>query len=234
MEQAEVAPGAREIGPGAQRGVERVQRRRGIAVARARHAEVVPRQRVGGIGVDRLAIRAARLLAPPGLVQADAPLVPQLGIAGLPLEQPVVELDRRAEVLPQQVGLGHRLERGGLVLAGLERQPALPQRLGEIASLAKRHREAQVRLERARLPRAGGSLASPGEPARSGAALGPDQEVGLGGAERGIERDGAAGGRPGRLVMPEVSIEETQDVVHLGVVGIEPDRLGENWSAPCR
>ena len=225
VQQREVEPRAGEVGPGPEGGVERVDRV-AARLPRGGDAEVVPGQGVARIGVHRAAVAAPRLLPPARLMEADAALVPQLGVPGLPLEQPVVQIDRGAEILPEEVGLPHALERGRLVLAGLEGQPVFPEGFGQVAALPEGDREAQVGLQ-------GGSGASPrrrsaGGPRRCGPPLPADQQIGLRGAQRRVERDGLAGRGAGGFVVAEVAVHESEDVVDLRVIGAQHARLGED------
>ncbi len=96
-----------------------------------------------------------RLGPPPGLVEAHPALVPELGRIGEVAHQPFVQLERRTQLPPQQVHLRHRLEVEPAILAGLEREPVLPQRLVVIPLLPERQAEVEV-SEGASRRRAGG------------------------------------------------------------------------------
>src|SRR4026209_1062685 len=101
MEQPEVEPGPHEFRPGPERRVEARHRLGAVGIAGAGNAEIVPGQRIGGIAPPRATMRAARLRPTPRLVEADAALVPELRVAGLPLQHPVVQLEGGAQVMAE-------------------------------------------------------------------------------------------------------------------------------------
>ena len=166
-------------------------------------------------------------------MEAHAALVPELGRIGYVAEQPVVQLERRAELAAEQVHLGHRLESEPAILAGVEREPVLAQRFVVVALLPEREPEVEVgegrALDRLRAPsardgspcaRAHSSAACPGSKRSS-------ERLACARAKRRIERDGALGGVARGLVLAHVAVHEGQEVVRVGVVGIARDRLAE-------
>src|SRR5438445_94525 len=103
-------------------GAERFDRGFAVALVRLQHAQVVPRERVLPVDLDRLAVGGERVVRAAGLVQHDAPLVPQLGRVGDLPEQRLVQLQGGGEVVLEEVDLAHRLQREAAVFAALERQ----------------------------------------------------------------------------------------------------------------
>src|ERR1051325_3371057 len=128
-----------------QRRAKRLDRRVGRGLVPLHHTEVVPGERVLGIHLHRLAVGGQRIVGAARLVQHDSTLVPQLGRVGHLAQQRVVQLERRGEVVLQQVHLRHRLQRQPPVLAPLQRQAILPQRLVVVALLPEGEPEVVVR-----------------------------------------------------------------------------------------
>src|SRR5207249_7860233 len=99
--QVEARGGERPLKP--QRGPERLDRGVGVLARGLDNAEVVPRQRVLQVHLDRLAVRGDRLRRAARLVQNDAVLVPELGRVGDFAEQRFVQLQGGREVALQEV-----------------------------------------------------------------------------------------------------------------------------------
>ena len=63
--------------------------------------------------------------------------------------------------------------------------------------------------------------------ARRFPAFSADQQVGLGGAKGRVQRDGPPGRGSGRLMVAHVTVEKAEEVLDLGVIGIQGTGLGE-------
>ncbi len=107
----------------------------GATGVHVRHAEVVEREHVRAVGCNRLLVALRRVGVASVLVQRDPALVPQLGRVRELLQQTVVQLHGGRRVLAQQVHLGHGLQDQRAILAAVERQAILAQRLGQVALL---------------------------------------------------------------------------------------------------
>ena len=152
--QREVEPRRMEAGLPLERRPERGHGRLGAGRAGPEDTEVVPCQGVRAVGGDRLLVRGGSLVATSGLVQAHAPLVPDLRDPRVLPQQFVVELECRHMIAAQQVDLRHRLQHEGAILPRLECHAILAQRLGEVALLPERKPELVVceRVPLQRLP----------------------------------------------------------------------------------
>ena len=133
QQQRKVEPRGGQVAPDLQGGAEGGLRLPGARVVREEHPEVVPRQGVRAVERDGALVRIPGGVAAAGLVQADSPLVPDLRGIGMFLDERVVELERAGQVPPQEVDLGHGLQREPAVLAVVEREPVLLQRLRVVA-----------------------------------------------------------------------------------------------------
>jgi hypothetical protein len=126
--------------------------------------------------------------------------------------------------------LGHGLEAEPPILPGVDGQPVLPQCLLVIPLLPERQTEIVVGERRAldRL-RSGGAagLRGGGFPAPLPILEALQREVGLSLRQHRVERDGAPGGLPSRVVLPEVAVDEREEVVRFRVIGVPGDRLAE-------
>jgi len=161
-------------------------------------------------------------------VQADGALVPELRGVGELLHQAVVELERGGQVVADQVHLGHRLQHQAAVLAAVEGEAVFAQRLDVVPLLAEGEAEVEVR-EQLPLGHLGAHRLEGGAAAeRLGLPL-LEGEVGLGAPERRVEGEGALGGGARLLVLSHVAVDEGEEVVRVGVVGVEahgaPQRL---------
>ena len=204
-----------------------------LAVARVKkcHAEIVVRDRVVRIGLQRLAIIPGRFGESAALVHRDTALVPQLRAVRRLEDQVVVERDRALGILAQQVHLGHRLQHERPILAAFERKLVLALRLGVVALLPEREPEVVVRefhalahlhhALRAALVNAGRQLRVPAQLALV------DREVGLRARQRRIELHRALVRGGGLLVPSHVAVHEAQQELRVGILGIQLDRALE-------
>ena len=112
---------------------------------RATHTKIVPR-RAGSPGRSRRPARRTDRFGPAaGLMQADAALVPQLRRIGILADQSIVKPERGGKIALEQVNFRQRLEAQSVVLARLECQPVLGDRLLQIPFLPERQSEVVVR-----------------------------------------------------------------------------------------
>ena len=155
---------------------------------------------------------------------------------GILPHQPLVELERGAQIAPEQVHLGHRLEVEPAVLPGLERQAIFAQRLVVIALLPEGEPEIEVRERTRRAPAAGAGVARSRRPRASPgpAVVAVERQIRLRAGQRRVERDGALGRVPRRLVLPQVAVDEGEQVVRLGVVRVPARSLPSARPAPAR
>ncbi len=110
---------------------------RGVIRVRARNAEVVARQGVPVVQLERASIRALGLLEVARLMRRDPALVPQLGAVGLDLDGLVVEGQRARSVPPEQPQLGARLADQEVVFSARRGEPELAVRLRQQPARAK-------------------------------------------------------------------------------------------------
>jgi len=150
-------------------------------------------------------------------------------------EQLVVELHRLLRLAPQQVHLRHRLLDQHRVFGALECLRILVQRFAVVALLPEGEAEVEVR----ELP-VGVHLHLRGTPARAcrgqllealGARL-VDDEVRLGARQRRIELNRLACDALGVLVTAHVAEHESHQVVRVGILRVELDRLLERLERP--
>src|SRR5690242_13487750 len=83
-------------------------------------------------------------------MQADPALIPELGGAGIILDQEVVELEGCVQISSEQVDFGHGLEIQPPILPGIEPELILSERLFVVALLPKSKTEVVVSQQRAR------------------------------------------------------------------------------------
>jgi hypothetical protein len=222
QDEREVQPGGGELGIQLQRGPKRLDRLFGPALVGQRHAGVVPGEAVLRVDLGGAAVRVEPLVDAARLVQDDATLVPELGGVGRFLDQRFVQLERRAEVAPQQVHFRHRLEDEAAVLTALDGEAVLAQRFDVVALLPEREPEVEVRqlaaFDHLHLERLAHEIRLTlalvgGEPI--------DRQVGLGAGERRVELDGALRRGARFLVPPHVPQHERHQVVRAGVVRVQ-------------
>ena len=186
-----------------------------------RHAEVVLRDRVRGLGGQRATIARLRVGEAAVLMQRDAALVPELRARRVALEQLVIEPQRFGVLAHQQVHLGHRLQHEIALFPALERDLVLAKRLGVVALAAEREAEVVAR----ELPFAAHLQLAFGGRLGFGArhALRIDREIGVRARQRGIELDRATRDRLRVLVPPHVAEHEAHQVEGVVVLGIQLD-----------
>ncbi len=108
-EQREVEAGADERRRKLQGFPKSLDRVFGIGLMRQHDADVVPRERVAGIDLRRLAVGRQRVRRPTRLMQHDAAFVPELGRVGDLMDQRLVQLQRIGEVALEEMDFRHRL-----------------------------------------------------------------------------------------------------------------------------
>src|SRR6188768_1997363 len=94
-------------------------------------------------------------------MKTDGTLVPELGRFCVLFHQLVVELQRGREIATQDVNLGHGLEVEPAVLASVERELVLPQRIVIVALLPQRQSQVVVSQKRAGDGNRGSGAAGP-------------------------------------------------------------------------
>ncbi len=112
---------------------------------KTRDAEVVQRQRVVVVERDRTLIALQRVGGAARLVQRHAPFIPQLRTVGLRGHRLVVETGGGGTILPQQVHFGHGLRDQAAVLAVLQRELVLLERLRVVALLPEGQAQVEMR-----------------------------------------------------------------------------------------
>jgi hypothetical protein len=227
-QQREVQPRLHEVRIALERRTEGVDRVVGLPGVEVGDAEVVARERVPRLHLERVVVARRRLEMLPRLVQRHAALVPELRTVGPVGEQRVVQLDRRLGILLDQVQLGHRLHHELAVLAPLERVLVGLHRLGDVALLPVGEPQ---RVLRERLPFGDGHLLLRAARLPAGeqglVLLGVvlvEREVRLRALERRIEVHRALAGLPRLGVLAEVAEHEREQEVRVGVVRVELDR----------
>ena len=220
-QQREVEPRLHEVRLRRQRGAEGVHRALRLAGVVLRDAEVVVRDRVRRIDLERATIARRGRGVLPLLVQRHTALAPELGRILLREQDLVVQLDRRRRILLEQMHLGHRLPNEILILVTVEREPVFLQRLGVVALLPEGEAEIVVRevAVRRQLERGRAALLPLGNElvvARGVVAI--DREIRLRARERRVELDRALR-RHARLLVPaEIAEHEADQVVRVGVL----------------
>ena len=224
QEQREVEAGADERRRQLQRFPKSLDRIFGIGLMRQHDADVVPRERVAGIDLRRLAVGRQRVRRSARLMQHDAALVPELGRVGDLMDQRLVQLERIGEVALEEMHFRHRLAHQPAILAALDREAVLAQRLGVVALLPEREAEVVMR-ELAALDDLGrGMLAQAVLGRLAFGAVALQRQVGLRARQRRVQLDGALRRGARVLMPPHVAQHERHQVMGVGVVGIERNR----------
>ena len=220
-QQSKIEPGS---GQGARRAdgiAERGRRFVPLAFLRQGDRDVVEGEGVIRLEVYRGPVRCDRVGSSSELVEHHTPLIPEFRNIGLLRHKCFVQIEGSRVIGLEEVNLGHGVEHGTPIPPLIQGKSVLPQGIGIVALLAERLAQVDMRLrfafrgfDRFLLADLERSTHPTGDQPLEG-------QIRLRTPKRRIEFDSPLRRRPRLVVTTDLSEEEGNEVMGLGVVGVQ-------------